>query len=74
MDDTDAKESHVHLEEHFLIFFTSRGLDLFGELDYGLEMGIMLLILHIEPLLEPESYKCLEWRNLLQAIDWPACA
>ena len=48
MDDTDAKESHVHLEEHFLIFLAGRSLDLLGELDHGFKMGIVLLVLNMQ--------------------------
>ena len=47
-----VKESHVHLEEHILVFLTSRGLDLLGELDYGLKMGIVLLLLYKQIMLE----------------------
>jgi len=39
--------SHLHLEQNLLIFLVSLCLDLFSELNDGLELGVVLLSLYI---------------------------
>ena len=41
----DGIEGGAHFEEHILVLLERLGLDLLGELDYGLELGVVLLIL-----------------------------
>lgn len=69
MTEEEVEGSHVHLEEHILVFLTGRGLNLLGELDHGLKMRIVLLLLYKKYISEQRPHICVEWRNLLQAID-----
>ena len=40
----DGIEGGAHFEEHILVLLERLGLDLLGELDYGLKMRIVLLL------------------------------
>ena len=41
----DGIEGGAHFEEHILVLLERLGLDLLGELDYGLELRVVLLLL-----------------------------
>lgn len=60
---------YAHLEEHFLILLEGPGLNLLGELDHRLKMGIMLLVLCGVISVSPESSGMRAGGTIARSID-----